>query len=170
LIGVSPVTVKNYIDLLASTYMLSMLPPYTGNTRKRLVKRPKVYLNDTGIVHALLGIADFNQLVGSTAMGGSWETMVLMNLKGHFPKADFSFYRTSHGAEMDIVMHYMNKVYAIECKVNQQPKLTRGAWNAIEDIKPDYTFIVAPVKESWSVKEGVDVVTMDDLVERVQIT
>jgi predicted AAA+ superfamily ATPase len=169
-LGVSPVTVKNYIDLLASTYMLSMLPPYTGNTRKRLVKRPKVYLNDTGIVHALLGIADFNQLVGSTAMGGSWETMVLMNLKGHFPKADFSFYRTSHGAEMDIVMHYMNKVYAIECKVNQQPKLTRGAWNAIEDIKPDYTFIVAPVKESWSVKEGVDVVTMDDLVERVQIT
>jgi len=166
-LGISPGTVKNYIDLLASTFMLSLLPPYAGNTRKRLVKRPKVYLNDTGIVHSLLGIVDFNQLVGSPALGGSWETLVLMNLKGHFSKADFSFYRTSNGAEMDIVMRFMDKVYAIECKVNQQPKLTRGAWNAIEDIKPDYTFIVAPVKESWSVKEGVDVVSIDDLIERI---
>lgn len=166
-LGISPGTVKNYIDLLASTFMLSLLPPYTGNTRKRLVKRPKVYLNDTGIVHSLLGIVDFNQLVGSPALGGSWETLVLMNLKGHFSKADFSFYRTSNGAEMDIVMRYLNKTYAIECKVNQQPKLTRGAWNAIEDIKPDYTFIVAPVKESWSVKEGVDVVSIVDLIERI---
>jgi hypothetical protein len=88
-------------------------------------------------------------------------------LKGHFPKADFSFYRTSHGAEMDIVMRYMNKVYAIECKVTNHPKLSRGAWNAIKDIKADYTFIVAPVKESWPVREGVDVVTMDDLFERI---
>lgn len=163
-LNVSNVTCRNYIELLASTFMVNLLQPFEANVKKRLVKSPKIYLNDSGIVTALLGITNFEALAGSPALGGIWELAILSNLKGHFPRANFYFYRTSNGAEIDIVMEYLNKRFAIECKAGQKPSLGRGNWNAIHDIAPDHIFVVAPVKEGWPVKENVDVVNIHELI------
>jgi predicted AAA+ superfamily ATPase len=162
-LNVSNTTCRNYIELLASTFMVKLLPPFEKNVKKRIVKSPKIYLNDSGIVNTLLGIHDFESLSGSPALGGIWELAVYSNLKGSFPRADFYFYRTSNGAEIDLVMEHMNKRFAIECKAGQNPTLGRGNWNAIEDIQADHVFIVAPVKKGWSAREKVDVVNMLEL-------
>ncbi|MBV6654710.1 MAG: ATP-binding protein, partial [Mameliella sp.] len=92
-LGVSNTTVRKYIDLLEGTFMLIQLPPYEQNTKKRLVKSPKVYISDSGITTALLQLKSFEQAAGHPAFGSLWETTVLANLKGHFPNLDISFYR-----------------------------------------------------------------------------
>lgn len=167
-LNVSNATCRNYIELLASTFMVNLLPPFEANVKKRIVKSPKIYLNDTGIVNSLLGIKDFEALSGSPILGGVWELAVYSNLKGHFPRAEFFFYRTSNGAEIDIVLEYMNKRFAIECKAGHQPKLGRGNWNAIEDVKPDHVFVVAPVSEGWPVKANVDVANIKELIIAIE--
>lgn len=168
-LGVTSATVKNYIDLLESTFMILVLRPFHSNTGKRLVKAPKAYVADSGITAALLQISSFEQLVGHPVWGNIWEQVVLSNIKAHFPKGEYYFYRTSNGAEMDIVMKYKQKVFAVECKASVAPKLTRGNFNAIEDIKPDKTFLAAPVKEGWKMTKGIDVVSLSELIENIEI-
>lgn len=166
-LGISNVTIRNYIDLLEGTFMLEVLPPYISNLGKRLIKAAKVYVADSGITMALLGLSSFEQLAGHPAFGSVWEQIVLSNLKGHFPKADFSYYRTSSGAEMDIVLQINDSVFAIECKASMTPVLTKGTFFAIDDIQPKHTFVVAPVQSSWSLKQGIDVVSIADLVKKL---
>ena len=108
-LGVSNVTLRNYIDLLAGTFMLDVIPPWNNNTGKRLVKAPKIYLRDTGIAGALLSLDSFNKISGHPSFGSIWETLVLSNLRGNFPKAEIYFYRTSQGAELDFIVKQKNK-------------------------------------------------------------
>ena len=167
-LGVSNTTIKNYIDLLQDTFMVETLPPYISNLGKRLVRSPKIYIADSGITASLLGLRDFSQIIGHPVSGSLWEQMALTNLKGEFEDAEFFFYRTSGGAEMDIVMKYYNKTIAIECKSSFSPTLSRGNYNAIEDINPDATFVVAPVDKGWSLKPTIDVVSLEELIRRVK--
>ena len=154
---VSAVTIKNYIDLLESTFMVEIVPAYISNLGKRLIKAPKVYITDSGICSALLGLTTFEELSGHPAFGAIWEQIVLVNLKGLFPDASFYFYRTSNGAEIDFVMKIRNKVFAIECKSGFSPTLSKGNYNAIEDINPLHTFIICPVEKGWQMKSGIDI-------------
>ena len=167
-LGVSDTTVKNYIDLLEDTFMVRSLPPYISNLGKRLVRSPKVYIADSGITAALLGLRDFGQIMGHPVFGSLWEQTVLTNLAGEFEEAEFFFYRTSGGAEMDIVMKYYNTVFAIECKATLSPSLSQGTYNAIEDIAPAHTFVVAPVAQGWARKPGIDVVSLGELIARIK--
>lgn len=166
-LGVSNVTVRNYIDLLQGTFMLHTLPPYMSNVGKRMIKAPKVYIADSGLTACLLQLQNFGQIMGSPVIGSLWEQIVLTNLNGHFQSAQLYFYRTSAGAEMDFVMEYKNKVFAIECKSSVSPSLTKGAFNAIEDINPSETFIVAPVNEGWPVKRNIRVVSLTELIRSI---
>ena len=166
-LGITSATVKNYIDLLASTFMVRLLPPYFSNFGKRIVKAPKIYLNDTGIVNTLLGIRNFEALSGHPSIGSTWETLIVTNLAGMFPKADLYFFRTSHGAELDIIMEYFGKKIAIECKMGTTPSLTKGNYNVIEYLKPDKTFVVAPVASGWPMKPGIDVVNLSELLQNI---
>lgn len=166
-LGVSNQTVKNYIDLLASTYMIKVIPPYISNLGKRLVKAPKVYISDSGVVTALLNLHSFTDLFGHPAFGSVWETAVLSNLKGHLPDSEIFFYRSSGGAEIDFIMKYKNHVFAIECKASYTPKLSKGNYNALEDTRTDHTFVVIPDKKGWPMKEGIDVVSLKELIERI---
>ena len=167
-LGVSDPTIKNYIDLLRETFMVEVLPPYISNLGKRLVRSPRVYIADSGITAALLGLREFTQIAGHPVSGSLWEQMVLSNLKGEFEDAEFFFYRTSDGAEIDIVMKYYEKVIAIECKSTLSPSLSKGNYNAIEDIRPVATFVVAPVSEGWSLKPEITVVSLDELIKCVR--
>ncbi len=166
-LGVSNVTIRNYIDLLQATFMLHIVTPYISNSGKRLVKSPKVYISDSGLTASLLQLQNFEQLMGSHVIGSIWEQIVLTNLKGHFPNAQFYFYRTSAGAEMDFVMEYKNNVFAIECKSSKSPSLTKGAFNAIEDINPSFTYVVAPIETGWQNKEKMMVVSLQELISNI---
>jgi len=168
-LGVSAVTVKNYIDLLTGTYMVEVLPPYISNLGKRLVKSPKVYIADSGITTALLNLRDFVALTGHPALGSIWEQIVLSNLKGLFPDAEFCFYRTTHGAEIDFVMKLKNTVFALECKVSYSPVLSKGNYLAIEDISPKCTFVVTPSPDSWSMQESIEVVSLEELQRKLSV-
>lgn len=167
-LGLSSTTIKNYIDLLQSTFMVEIVPPHLANTGKRLIKAPKVYINDSGIVTALLGLKGFNQLAGHPVLGSLWEGVVLANLKGHFPGADIRFYRTNHGSEIDFLVFLPNIFFAVECKASKAPALTRGAYSSIDDLKPHHTFIVSPVEAGYPVRKDIDVVSLDELVVGIE--
>jgi uncharacterized protein len=166
-LGISNTTVRNYIDILQSTFMIDIVPPHMVNTGKRIIKSPKVYLNDSGIASALLGLKDFNQMAGHPVFGSIWEGVILANLRGHFPNADIRFYRTSHGSEIDFIVFLAKGLIAVECKASKSPMLSRGAYTAIEYLKPEFTFIVSPVEKGYSVRKGIDVVSLEEMVERV---
>ncbi len=168
-LGVSNQTVKNYIDLLKSTYMVDVIEPYTSNLGKRLVKAPKVYVSDSGIVGALLNIRSFESLSGHPAFGAVWETIVLANLRGIFPDAEISYYRTSGGAEIDFVVQLNNKIIAIECKASYAPSLSKGNHIAISDVQPNHSFVVTPSPDSWAMSKGIDAVSLTDLLTRLRL-
>lgn len=164
-LGITSATIKSYIDLLESTFMVVVLRPYASNSGKRLVKSPKIYIADSGITTALLQIPDYPQLAGHPAWGSIWEQIVITNLQSTFPTSTYSFYRTSHGAKIDIVMQYGDKTIAIECKSSVAPRLTKGNHLAIQDIAPMKTFIVAPVKTGWPLNADTTVVNLSELKE-----
>lgn len=164
-LGVSNQTVKNYIDLLKSTYMVDVVEPYISNLGKRLVKAPKVYISDSGIVAALLGIRSFEEMSGHPAFGAVWETIVLANLRGTFPDAEIFYYRTAGGAEIDFVLQLNHQVIAIECKASYSPTLSKGNHIAITDIAPKHSFVVTPSPDDWAMSKGIDVVSLAGLMK-----
>jgi predicted AAA+ superfamily ATPase len=114
-----------------------------------------------------LGLRSFDELSDHPAFGAIWEQIVLANLRGWFPDAQICHYRTSNGAEADFVMRLNGKVYAIECKASFSPILSKGNYLAFDDISPTHTFVVIPAPEGWPMKPGVDVVSLNELRERL---
>jgi len=162
-LDMSSVSVKNYIELLASTYMVEIIQPWSSNLGKRLVKSPKVYIADSGITAALIGLHSFEELSSHPVFGAVWEQIVIANLRGWFPNAEICHYRTTNGSEADIVLNIDGKVYVIECKASFSPVLSKGNYLAFEDISPKHTFVVIPAQKGWSLKPGIDVVSLDEL-------
>ena len=151
-------TVTKYIDLLVDLLLVRRLPPLHANTGKRLVKSPKVYVRDSGLVHALLGIGDYNELAGHPVIGASWEGFVIENLLSVVPdRTSASFYRTSAGAEIDLVLDLPGRAgrWAIEIKRALSAKPGKGFYQACEDIHPDKSFVVYAGTERYPVSEGV---------------
>jgi hypothetical protein len=157
--GVSAPTVQHYLDILEATYMLRRLPPLQANLSKRLVKSPKVYLRDSGILHALLNISSLNDLAGHPVVGPSWEGWVLEQIAQIIePQWQLSFYRTAVGAEMDIVAERGNRKIGFEIKFSSAPALSKGFWSAMSDLKLEHAYIVAPVENGYPLAANVDVV------------
>jgi predicted AAA+ superfamily ATPase len=167
-LGVSHTTIRNYIDLLEGAFMVRQVLPYFENTKKRIVKSPKVYITDTGLINALLGLKDFIQVAGHPGFGSLWETTVLVNLIGKFPDLDLSFYRNSQQQEIDFVLHLPNSRIAVECKATKSPRLSDGNYAALKDIEPDVLYIVCPVEEGYPLKPGIEVVSLQELIEKIK--
>ena len=144
--------------------MLKSVRPFLSNTGKRLVKSPKVYLNDTGILVSLLGLPDFATISGHQVFGSLWETLVLSTLSGELPSSDLFFYRTSQGAEIDFIIEKKGKRIAIECKASLSPSLTKGNRYAIKDLQADHTLIVSPLEQGWNMKDGVKIVSLSQMI------
>lgn len=162
-LGVSHTTIRNYIDLLNQTFMTREIKPYETNLKKRLVKSSKVYIRDTGILHSLLNIEDFNQLMSHPVYGFSWEGLVIENLCAYMMDYEASYYRTSHGAEIDLILQKGSTIFAFEFKVADAPKPARGFWQALEDVKPDVTYIVSPLADKYPIKDNVWVIGLNEL-------
>ena len=156
--GVSDATVRRYVDLLSETFMVDVVPPFAANLKKRLVKSPKVYLADTGIACALLGLASFDEAYGHPGYGALWEQLVLANIRGRHPDADVSFFRTADGAEVDFVVSKSGRTVAVECKASSAPSVGKGTRGALDDIAPDAAYVVAPVAEPYPLDRRITVV------------
>ena len=165
-LAVSGPTVTTYIDLLADLLLVRRLPPLHVNVRKRLVKSPKVYVRDSGIVHALLGIASHDALIGHPVAGASWEGFVIENLLARAPAGTkASFYGTRSGAEMDLVLEFPGgrETWAIEVKLGLAPKVARGFHSACEDIAPTSVFVVYAGAERYPLAANVEVIGLREL-------
>jgi len=163
--GVSVPTIKNYIDILEGTFVIRQLRPFHTNTKKRLVKSPKVYIRDTGLIHCLLGIENYNDLLGHPALGNSYEAFVIASLLENFPRYEASFYRSSSGAEIDLVLEKGRKKIAIEIKSSSAPSLTQGYFEALKVIQPEEAFVLAPVDTSFPLKNDIWVHNLESILE-----
>ena len=158
-------TVARYLDLLVDLLLVRRLPPFHANVSKRLVKSPKVYVRDSGLVHTLLGLDDRDAVLGHPVAGGSWEGFVLENLLGVAPvRVQSSFYRTTAGAEIDLVLQMPGgALWAIEIKRSLAPRLDRGFHHAREDLQPDRSFVVYPGIERYPKGDCVEVIGLEEL-------
>ena len=144
-LAISGKTVARYLDLMVDLLLVRRLQSFHVNVGKRLVKSPKVYVRDSGVLHALLGIANREALFGHPIAGASWEGHVIDNLLTALGgKGLASFYRTAVGAELDLVLEFPDtqEKWALEIKMSTTPKPSRGFYNALEDVAPDRAFVV----------------------------
>ena len=154
-LGVSHHTVRSYVDLLERTFLVRVLHPHEANLKKRLIKSPKIYIRDTGLLHALLDIETHNDLLGHPVYGASWESFALENIIAALPRWRVSFFRTASGAEIDLILERGNRKVAVECKASTSPTVERGFWNALDALGIGEAWIIAPVKEAYPYKQGV---------------
>ena len=167
-LSISAPMVTRYVDLLADLLLVRRLVPFIANTRKRLVKSPKVYVRDSGLVHALLGVQDDLALAGHPVMGASWEGFVIENLLAVAPPRTLaSFYRTAAGAEIDLVLELPGRTapWAIEIKHSLAPRPTRGFHHALEDVRPEKAFVVYAGTESYPLSREVEVIGVREMME-----
>ena len=167
-IGVSHHTVKSYIDILSQTFMIRLLPVYHANIGKRIVKSPKFYLRDNGILNALLSIRSFNELLSHPVFGESWEGLVIENILSELNDWDGYYYRTSKGAEIDLILEKGLKKIAVECKASSAPSVSKGFYIAMEDLKIEEAYIIAPVKDEYPVKENVWVMSLKGFIDKMK--
>jgi predicted AAA+ superfamily ATPase len=168
-LGVSYKTVKNYVDTLCGFYMVRQLPPWSGNSGKRLIKTPKLYLRDSGLAHRFLGITDMEALLGNPALGASWEGFVVENILRHLSDQwRYSYYRTSAQAEIDLILEGPGgAVWAVEIKRAAAPKVSKGFHYACEDIKATHKFVVYPGEDSFPLGHGVEAVGLQRFLDSV---
>ncbi len=153
--GVSSHTIRKYIDLLEQTFIVRVLPSFAGNIRKRLIKSPKVYIRDSGILHSLLNIETVEDLFSHPVYGASYEGFVVENILAQLPRWQASYFRTSNGAELDLVLEKGSRTLVIEIKSSTSPKVAKGFWSSIEEIAPDQAVVIAPVEDDYPISENV---------------
>ena len=158
-LAISGLNVSRYIDLMCYLMLVRRLPAWHGNVCKRLIRSPKMYVRDSGLVHALLGLSNLDALLGHPIAGSSWEGFVLEQLINAAPQAEASFYRTSNGAEVDLVLTFRNQqIWTIEIKRSSAPTVSRGFYQAATDLRASRKLLVAPVAQTYPLKECIEVV------------
>lgn len=167
-LSLSAPTVTKYIDLLVDLLLVRRLRPFHANVKKRLVKSPKIYVRDSGLLHALLDIQDHNQLLGHPVVGASWEGFVIESLLSLVEHGTFaSFYRTSAGAEIDLVLEFsgLSRIWAVEVKRSLSARPTKGFYHACEDVQPHRAFVVHADEDRYPVSQHVEAISLRDMVE-----
>lgn len=166
--GLSHITVGRYLDIFCDALIVRKVEPYFVNLGKRLVKSPKIYFRDSGLLHALLGIGGADDLQGHPMSGYSWEGLVMNHIAALLPlmpggQATLYFYRTAAGAEMDAVVDTGQERIGFEIKLSDAPRVTKGFWNACQDLQLSRAYVVAPVTSSWPIDEKTQVIGLSDL-------
>jgi predicted AAA+ superfamily ATPase len=167
-LGIKGQTVMRYIDLFCDLMLVRRLSAYSGHVGKRLMRSPKVYVRDSGLVHALLGLSDLDAVLSHPVAGASWEGFVMEQLINAAPQAQASFYRTSNGAEVDLVLEFgSGEKWIFEIKRSSAPSLSKGFYIAAQDLGAQRCFLIAPVERSYPIKDRVEVMPLAMAVECV---
>jgi hypothetical protein len=158
-------TVKNYLQFFEHTFLLRTLQPYFPNVQKRLVKSPKLYIRDTGILHYLRGISSSMELEGDILKGPSWEGFCIQQVLSMVkPSVLPYFYRTSAGAEIDLLLLKGNKpVLAFEFKYSNSPQINKGNTEALKDLGNPPSFVVTPTAARAAIRPGIEIISLHDL-------
>jgi len=170
-LGVSGATIAHYLDLMVDLLLVRRLAPRLPNVGKRMVRSPKVYVRDSGLLHALLGLADKEAVLGHPVAGPSWEGMAIENLLAAAgPQVQASFYRTSHGAEIDLVLGWPGgRDWAVEIKRSLAPTVERGLHAALADLKPERTLVVYPAEERYRLGPSIEAIGLAELCEQARV-
>ena len=168
-LAVSGHTIARYLDLLVDLLLVRRLEPWLSNIGKRMVKSPRLFVRDSGLVHSLLGLETMDDLLGHPVAGGSWEGYVAENLLSCAPAGtQAGFYRTAAGAEIDLVMQMGKKgLWAIEIKRSLTPQPSKGFWLACEDLQPSAKFLVYPGAETFPLKDGLQVIGLRGILNLI---
>ena len=168
-LGIDTRTATSYLDLLTDLLLVRKLSPWHSNQGKRLVKSPKVYIRDSGLLHSLLGIADMDGLLAHPVVGASWEGHVIESLLAVAPAGVVpSFYRSGAGAEIDLLLTWPNgEHWAIEIKRSTAPKVERGFHSACEDIQPSRKWLVYPGAEAYPMRDGIEAMPLHVAMQAV---
>lgn len=169
-IDVTSVTTSRYLDFMVDLLLVRRLQPWITNTGKRLIKSPKIYIRDSGICHALLGIGNLDTLLGHPVVGGSWEGFVIENIIRVLPKsASYSYYRTAGGAEIDLVIDFRGEeLWALEVKLSTSPSISKGFYLACEDLKPTRKFVIHAGTETFPLSKDVDALNLSKAIEMIK--
>ncbi|MBI4745267.1 MAG: ATP-binding protein [Deltaproteobacteria bacterium] len=164
-LGISAPTVRRYLDILTETFITRQLQSYYPNMKKRMVKSPKVYIRDSGLLHSLLGIQSMDDLQGHPSLGSSWEGFVIEQVIGSIPKDwEAYFYRTGAGAEIDLVFFDGRKrPVAVEVKYSLSPKISKGFWQAFSDLSCKKGFVVYPGEESYPIDNHISTLPIKEI-------
>jgi predicted AAA+ superfamily ATPase len=164
-LGVAPPTARHYLDMLEDTFMIRQLQPYFRNVKKRLVKAPKIYLRDSGLLHALLGLPELNVLLGHPVAGPSFEGFVIEQICTRLPTGLRPFfYRTHAGSEVDLVIADATKIHAlVEIKLGLAPAVSRGIHEAMNDLRHDEVVVVYPGTQGYPLAPGIRTLPIVDL-------
>jgi hypothetical protein len=164
-LGVSDHTAQRYLDLLSGTFMVRQLRPWYSNTKKRIVKRPKIYFRDSGILHALFGLENKKDVLSHPKLGASWEGFALEEaVKSVQLNEDEVFFWSVHAAaEIDLVFQKKGRLYGIEVKYAQAPNITKSMRSAIAELSLRHLWIIYPGRESYPLDRNVTVISMSDL-------
>jgi len=160
-LGTSENTARRYLDILAGAYMTRVLPPWFENLRKRQVKAPKIYLRDSGLLHALLQLTTAPDLQSHPKLGASWEGFALEQVIGALGSRDAYFWATHGGAELDLLVRIADKHYGFEFKYADAPGASRSMHVAIEDLRLEHLWVVYPGQQGYSLDEKISVMPID---------
>lgn len=159
-LGTSENTVRRYLDILVSAYMVRILPPWFENLGKRQIKSPKIYIRDSGILHALLQIADLANLQGHPKVGSSWEGFALEQVIGVLRKQEAYFWATHAGAELNLLIRVAGKNYGFEFKYADAPGRTRSMNTAIQDLGLEYLWVIYPGHQEYILDARIAVIPL----------
>jgi hypothetical protein len=168
-LGLSGVTVRRYLDVLSDLYLVRQLQPWSGNSTKRLVKSPKVFVRDSGVLHRLVGIPNVETLLSHPIVGASWEGFAIEQILAHADR-DWrpSFYRTSAGSEVDLVLeHPDGRVVAVEIKRTSTPSPSRGFLAGAEDVGASERWFVVPEGDARPIGAGTEAIGLREFVGRL---
>lgn len=159
-LGVSHTTIRKYLDLLESLFMVRQLQPYYANIKKRQVKNTKIYLRDCGLLHSLFGLETETELMSHPKCGASWEGYALEEtLRAYRPRESY-FWATHSGAELDLLMRKGTALWGVEFKRNDAPRMTPSLRSARQDLNPDRLVVVYPGDQRYALEDGVEVVPL----------
>jgi predicted AAA+ superfamily ATPase len=164
-LGISDATARRYLDLLAGTFLIRQIPPWFYNTQKRLVKRPKIYFRDTGLLHALLSLEDRSDVLAHPKLGASWEGFALEQAIRHLNllERDVFFWSIHTGAELDLIFHQKGTSWGIEAKYGDAPTLTRSLHSALEELSLSHIWILYPGQKRYQLDPRVSVLPLTEL-------
>lgn len=166
--GVSGPTITAYLGLLEGGFLINRLLPYSTNIAKRVVKSPKLYIRDSGMLHRLARIRSFDELQTHILVGASWEGYVIEQLRRTAPEAEFYFYRTQAGAECDLFIILPSGQRAcIEVKYADVPTLTKGFYSSVDDLKPNFTYVIVPQGKTYANKNGTTIISLQSFMDNV---
>jgi len=161
--GVSESTTRRYLDLLTDAFMIRQLQPWFANIGKRQVKSPKIYIQDSGLLHQLLGINTERDLLTHPKIGASWEGYVIEEILSAVQPDDAWFWATHQGAEMDLLLRKNGRVFGVECKRTDAPRMTSSIKMAVSDLKLDAVVVVYPGDKRFSLADRVEAVPFDKM-------